>query len=196
VPYGRWAGRLAEELLGVWAQLDGEQELGEPGEIVWYPDRGWHGWRYVPGTCMTAGGYELFGYVRFQPDRDGGEPVGFSAWGDFTEQTAARNPNWRLDVCEEAIGDWHGKGEAARMTLVWGRPLLAGGWIVTGELGGVTVDQCELVDGRFTLIAPDDYQHDLLEVALWDARGRELARESLYEDEDEEEEEEEEQQQQ
>jgi hypothetical protein len=68
------------------------------------------------------------------------------------------------------------------MTLVWGRPLLAGGRLATAELGGVTVDQCELIDGRFTLIAPDDYQHDLLEVALWDGNGRELARESLYAD--------------
>ena len=35
-------------------------------------------------------------------------------------------------------------------------------------------------------IAPDDYRHDLLEIALFDARGRELARESLYTAEDDE----------
>ncbi len=49
------------------------------------------------------------------------------------------------------------------------------------------MDQCELIEDRFTLIAPDDYRHDLLEIKLWSARGRELARESLYEGEEEEE---------
>ena len=41
-------------------------------------------------------------------------------------------------------------------------------------------DRPYLVGERFTIIAPDDYRHDLLEIALFDARGRELARESLY----------------
>ena len=66
------------------------------------------------------------------------------------------------------------------MTLVWGRPLMAGGRVATAELGGVTVDQCELIEERFTLIAPDDYRGDLLEVKLFGAGGKELARESLY----------------
>ena len=43
------------------------------------------------------------------------------------------------------------------------------------------------VEERFTLIAPDDYRGDLLEIKLFDLKGRELARESLYAgDEDEE----------
>jgi hypothetical protein len=189
LPHGRWAQRLSEHLLDAWEELAREeplareeQELGEVGEIVWYPDRSWHGWTYVPATALSAGGFELFGYVRFAASREGGEPSGFSAHGDLTAETAARNPHWRLDICDEVIGGWRGRGgAAASMTLVWGRPLVAGGAMATAELGGVTVDQCELVEGRFTLIAPDDYQHDLLEVALWGATGRELARESLYE---------------
>ena len=60
-----------------------------------------------------------------------------------------------------------------------------GGKVATAELAGVTVDQCPLEQERFTLIAPDDYRHDLLEVRLWDRGGRELARESLYEEEPE-----------
>jgi hypothetical protein len=75
------------------------------------------------------------------------------------------------------------------MTLVWGRPLVSGGQIVTAELAGLAVDQCELVDERFTLIAPDDYRHDLLEIKLFGRRAQELARESLYAGEEEEEEE-------
>jgi hypothetical protein len=66
------------------------------------------------------------------------------------------------------------------MTLVWGHPLVSGGRIATAELGGITVDQCELAGERFTLIAPDDFRGDLLEIKLFGARGQELARESLY----------------
>jgi hypothetical protein len=72
------------------------------------------------------------------------------------------------------------------MTLVWGVPLLAGGAIVTAELANLAVDQCELVDERFTLIAPDNYRGDFIEVKLWGRRGEELAVESLYVDDDEE----------
>ncbi len=32
------------------------------------------------------------------------------------------------------------------MTLVWGRPLVAGGAIVTAELADLAVDQCELAE--------------------------------------------------
>ena len=70
------------------------------------------------------------------------------------------------------------------MTLVWGVPLIPGGAIVTAELANLAVDQCELVEERFTLIAPDNYRGDYLEVKLWGRRGEELAAESLYVDEE------------
>jgi hypothetical protein len=186
LPYGRWAERLEEELRAAWADLDTDgEDLGEPGKIAWYPDRTWHGRRYVPATSITSGGYELFGYVRFVTRSGDGEPMEFVAHGDFTEETAERNPEWKLDVCDEVVGSWHGQGEAvAAMTLVWGRPLVGAGRVVTAELGGITVDQCELIEQRFTLIAPDDYRHDLLEIKLWSGKGQELACESLYEAED------------
>ncbi len=50
------------------------------------------------------------------------------------------------------------------------------------------MDQCELIEERFTLLAPDDYRQDLLEIKLFDGRGGELARESLYAEDDEQEE--------
>jgi hypothetical protein len=187
LPYGRWEERLREELLRAAEGLDAEQEdLGEPGQIVWYPDRTWHGRTYVPATARTAGGYELFGYVRFVPGGEDQEPMDFAAHADFTSETAERNPDWRLDLCEEVIGSWRGQfGAVAAMTLVWGRPLVSGGRIVTAELADLAVDQCELVDERFTLIAPDDYRKDLLEIRLFDVKGRELASESLYAGDDE-----------
>jgi hypothetical protein len=183
LPYGRWADRLQQELLAACLELARAQaDLGEPGEIAWYPDRTWHGRTYVPATTSTSGGYEVFGYVRYVPAEEDGEPSGFWAHADYTDQTAAANPQWSLDLCDEVVGRWRGEGgEEAAMTLIWGRPLVAGGAIVTAELDRDTVDQCELLESRFTLLAPDDYRGRLLEVKLWSARGRELAAESLYE---------------
>jgi hypothetical protein len=187
LPYGRWAQRLNEVFSDAVEELqDAPEDLGEPGEPIWYPDRSWHGRTYVPFTSHTEGGYELFGHVRFIPaDQEGAEPNSFNAHIDFTDQTAGENPHWQIDLCDEVIGSWRGHGSAiAAITLVWGRPLLAGGAIVTAELAQLAVDQCELTEDRFTLIAPDDYRHDLLEIRLWDGRGRELASESLYEGEE------------
>jgi hypothetical protein len=187
LPYGRWQDRLGQEFLAASQEIESPPEdLGEPGDIVWYPDRTWHGRSYVPGTARTSGGYELFGYVSFAPAGEEGEPSAFSAHVDFTEETAERNPDWQLDLCEEVIGAWRGHfGAVAAMTLVWGRPVISGGRIVTAELAELPVDQCEVIEERFTLIAPDDYRHDLLEIKLFDVKGRELARESLYTETDE-----------
>jgi hypothetical protein len=195
LPYGRWAERLSAAFLEGVAQLDtGSEDLGEPGEIRWYPDRTWHGRTYVPGTSITSGGYELFGYVRFVPAPENGEPSDFFAYADFTGDTAEHNPDWKLDLCDEVIGSWRGHlGAVAAMTLVWGHPLLSGGRVATAELAGLAVDQCELLQERFTLIAPDDYRHDLLEIKLFGVKGQELARESLYAAEDQDEEDEQEQ---
>jgi hypothetical protein len=193
LPYGRWEERLRQELLSAALKLDAEAEdIGEPGPIAWYPDRTWHGHTYVPATTLTSTGYELFGYVRFLPGIEDGEPSELSAHVDFTDETAERNPDWKLDLCDEIVGSWRGEaGAVAAMTLVWGRPLISGGRIVTAELADLAVDQCSLIEERFTLIAPDDYRQDLLEIKLFDGKLRELARESLYAGEEEEEEEEE-----
>jgi hypothetical protein len=188
LPQGRWRERLEELLITQVAELDtGEEELGAIGELIFYPDRTWHGRTYVPATASTENGFEVFGYVRFVSAQSG-EPSELVAHVDFTDETAARNPEWKLDLCEEAIGEWRGAGSGvATMTLVWGHPLVTGGRIATAEMAGVTVDQCELASERFTLIAPDDYAGDLLEIKLFGARAQELARESLYDGEEDEE---------
>jgi hypothetical protein len=191
LPYGRWEERLRREFLTAALALATEPEdLGEPGELVWYPDRTWQGRTYVPGTSLTSTGYELFGHVHFVPAGEEEEPSDLSARVDFTDETAQRNPDWQMDLCDEVIGAWRGQsGAVAAMTLVWGRPLVSGGRLVTAELADLAVDQCELIDERFTLIAPDDYRHDLLEIKLFGSKGQELARESLYAGEEHEQEE-------
>jgi hypothetical protein len=184
LPYGRWADTLRGELLAACLRVDaGDADLGEAGDVTWFPDRSWGGRTYVPATTRTSTGLELFGYVSFTP---GDEPSDFYAWADYAEDTAEQHPEWRMDLNEEVVGGWRGEqGKLAAMTLVWGVPLVRDGAIATAELAGLAVDQCQLLDDRFTLLAPDDYRGDYLEIALFNVRGAELARESLYEDDGE-----------
>jgi hypothetical protein len=190
LPYGRWAERLQEEFLAACLRVDTEgEQLGDPGDIVWYPDRTWHGRTFVPATAPTSAGFELYGYVSYAPGGDGEEPADFHSEADFTGETAEANPDWAIDLCDEVIGTWRGEqGKAAAMTLVWGRPMVEGAAVATAELADLAVDQCVLVEGRFTLVAPDDYRGDTLDVRLFDARGREVAHESLYAEDDDEDE--------
>jgi hypothetical protein len=187
LPYGRWAHRLSDAFYEACARIDSEgEELGEPGDIAFHPDRTYGGRTYVPATAPTSTGLELFGFVSFAPGGEAGEPSDFEATADFTAETAERNPDWQIDLNDEQIGRWRGEeGHVATVALVWGSPLVEGGAIVTAELAGLAVDQCVLVEDRFTLVAPDEYRSDLLEVKLFDRTGRELAHESLYEDESE-----------
>jgi hypothetical protein len=180
-PDGRWADRLRAEFLAAAADLD---EASTIGELRFFPDRTWHGYTYIPLSGRTESGNEVYGYVRFVAGTDGRDQSDFTAYADFTEETAERNPDWHLDLSDEVVGSWRGAdGAVAQMTLVWGTALIEGGAIATAELGAATVDQCPLVDGRFTLLAPDDYAGALLEVRLYADGDAELARESLYADE-------------
>ena len=187
LPYGRWAETLKGHFLAAYREIDTEgEEIGELGsEIDWFPDRTYAGRTYVPAVARTDQGYELFGYVSFSEGSSG--PSDFAASADFTSELAEGNPDWKLDLNDEVIGRWRGEdGNNAEITLVWGVPLIPGGTLVTAELANLAVDQCELSDQRFTLIAPDNYRSDFLEIKLWGKNGDELARESLYVEEEDE----------
>jgi hypothetical protein len=54
--------------------------------------------------------------------------------------------------------------------------------VATTELGPTTTDQCVLVEDRFTLVSLDNYTGDFIEVRLWGEGGKQLAAESLYEE--------------
>jgi hypothetical protein len=183
LPSGRWADTLQAEFMSACLSLESD-ELGDVGELAYHPDRTWAGRTYIPVTARTSTGLDVYGYVSYTPaDDEHPEPSDFYATADFTDETAEANPDWKLDLCDEVIGGWRGEhGRVAAMTLVWGTALTGGGQAVTAELAGLAVDQCALVDARFTLIAPDNYKSDFLEIHLWDSRGAELARESLYEE--------------
>jgi hypothetical protein len=189
LPYGRWAQTLREHFLAACQEIDTDgEEIGEAGEISWFPDRTFCGRTYVPAIARTTEGFELFGYVSFSEGSGG--PSDFEARADFTGELAENNPDWKLDLNDDVIDTWRGEqGNTADITLVWGVPMVAGGATVTAELANLAVDQCELVEERFTLVAPDNYRSDYLDVKLWAKNGDELASESLYEDDGEDEEE-------
>lgn len=188
IPYGRWADTLREHFVAACRAMDTEgEELGEAGEVSWFPDRTYCGRTYIPAVARTSEEFELFGYVSFAEGSGG--PSDFEAHADFTSELHEANPEWKLDLNDEVIGSWRfAPGKTADMTLVWGTPLIPGGSVVTAELANLAVDQCDLLEERFTLIAPDNFRGDYLEIKLFSKRGEELARESLYVDDEEEEE--------
>jgi hypothetical protein len=186
LPYGRWAETLTRHFLDECRDIDSDDDLGEPGPVTWFPDRTYGGRTYVPATAPTSTGYELFGYVSFVRDEDGGEASEFFSVADYTDETAEANPDWRLDISDQEIADWHGsQGREGEIALVWGVALEHKGLVVTAELGPTTTDQCALVEDRFTLVSLDAYTGDYLDVVLWGSDGREIAAESLYADDDE-----------
>jgi hypothetical protein len=182
-PYGRWADALARHFLEACEELAADEDLGEPGEITWFPDRTFCGRTYVPATVATSTGFELLGYVSYTREHDGAEAKDFEVFADFTDETADANPDWELDLSDRELTAWNG-GDNRRgdVSLVWGVALVANGAIATAELGPTTVDQCQLMEDRFTLVALDNYTGDYLEVKLFGQGGGELASESLYEE--------------
>lgn len=186
LPHGRRADTLQAAFLAAAELVETEDgdDLGTPGTITWFPDRTLSGRTYVPATAHTSTGLELFGYVSYAQGEDDGEPEELFGWADYTGDTAEQHPDWQMDISQEAVGGWRGeRDEVAALTLIWGVPLVRGGKVATAELGPRTVDQCTVTEDRFTLLAPDAYADDFLDVVLWDDAGAELARESLYEDE-------------
>jgi hypothetical protein len=189
-PYGRWGEKLAEAFLAACDAVDEVPDDTRPGDIAWYPERSYCGRTYVPATAPGGDGLEFFGYVSLAHG-DGDDDAGdFRAVAEFTDETADQNPDWKMDLNDEVIGQWRGPRTArGDVTLVWGVPLgggTAGAEAATAELAGETVDQCELGPAqRFTLVAidalsefgPDDL---FLEIKLWGRRSEPLAVESLY----------------
>ena len=176
LPYGRWAETLAEHF-----ERAAETEIGD---ISWFPERSFGGRTYVPATA-PAGDGEVFGYVSYTREHEGAQAADIAAVADYTDETAADNSDWTLDLSDQEVGPWRGpQGRSGVITRVWGVSLVANGGVATAELGPSTPDQCELLDERFTLVSLDAYTGDYVEVRVYGTDGTELTRESLYEDGD------------
>lgn len=188
IPHGRFAEQLREVFATACEEL-AELPAGAavPEEIDWFPERAWGGRVWVPCSARAEseeGTLELFGHVSYVQPAEG-EPSDFEAKADFTDVLAEANPDWRIDLNDEVIGRWRGEnGRAGAVTLVWGRPLVRGAVAATAELETETVDQEEISQDRFTLIALDaleGYGDEIfMEVKLWNRRAMLLAAETLY----------------
>ena len=191
LPYGRWGQRLRDEFAKA-CETHLAEAGGPPGEVTWFPERGWGGRVYVPVVAPVEGiaePSEFFGFVSFVRPAEGGsgEAGDFEARADFTDVTADQNPHWMIDLNEEVIGTWRGEEDRrADVTLVWGTPLIPGAKAATAELEAEVVDQTPVSDERFTLVALDavkGFPDELyLEVKIWSGQGQQLAVESLYEE--------------
>jgi hypothetical protein len=188
-PSGRWAEQLGRRFLSACAEIQTEEQLSQPTQeaINWFPERTYAERTYVPATAANSDGIEFFGFVSFKA-AEHSDPTDFTARADYTHEIAANNPDWKIDLNEEVIGSWRGPRDAkGDVTLVWGVPLVPNAVAATAEVDEQTADQCALVQSdRFTLIALDALQGFggypiYLEVAVWNKRGAELTRESLYE---------------
>jgi len=191
LPYGRWGARLRDEFAKACEpHISGAG--GPPGEVTWFPERGWGGRIYVPAVASVQGAEtpsEYFGLVSFTRPAEGetGEPGDFQATADFTDVTADQNPGWMIDLNEEVIGTWRGESDRrGDITLVWGTPLIPGAKAATAELEEDVVDQTPVTDERFTLVAVDavkGFPDELyLQVKIWSEQGQQLASESLYDE--------------
>jgi hypothetical protein len=188
IPHGRFAERLREEFEAACKEIEDMPAGAElPAEVEWFPERAWGGRVWVPCSARTEseeGRLELLGHVSYVLP-PGGEPSDFEAKADFTDVLAEDNPDWRIDLNDDVIGRWRGEnGRAGAVTLVWGRPLVRGAVAATAGLDDETVDQEEISQDRFTLIALDALEgygdEVFMEVKLWSRRALELASESLY----------------
>jgi hypothetical protein len=188
IPHGRFGERLREAFAATCGEIkDLPAGVELPEELDWFPERAWGGRVWVPCSAHTEseeGMLEVFGHVSYvQPA--GGEPGDFQAKADFTDVLAEDNPDWRIDLNDDVIGRWRGEnGRAGAVTLVWGRPLVRGAVAATAELEAETVDQEEISQERFTLVALDALEgygdEVFMEVKLWSRRALELASETLY----------------
>jgi hypothetical protein len=183
---------MLEELFkAACRDVESDENLGVAGPITWFPDRTYGVRTFVPARAPTEAGPELFGFVSYTRYQNDSDPADFFARADYTSETAADNPSWKLDLNDEVIGPWRGpEGTGGELTLVWGTPLVRGAVAATAELDEETLDQCQLDEqGRFTLVALDavsGFGDELyLEIKLWSKSGDLLASETLYEDEEE-----------
>lgn len=195
-PYGRWEERLRAAFAAECEPLAAEAGSPlDPATVKWFPDRCWGERVYVPASGSaaepTAGEdgeealAEYFGWVSFRASGEDGEPADLAAKADFTDVTAAANPEWQIDLNDDVIGRWRTDGgRGGDITLVWGLPMVRGAVAATAELDDETLDQAPVTDGRFTLVAVDavsGFGDDLyLEVKLWGRSMKLLASESLY----------------
>ena len=195
-PHGRWRTTL-EDLSAPRADRSRGTRSWESGRDRLVPGPDLRDQNVRPRPGLDGGRSRGFRLRIVHPPAESPQPADFVARADYAVETAADNPDWKLDLNDEVIAPWRGPaGATGELTLVWGTPLVPGAVAGTAEIENETLDQCALDQHkRFTLVALDavtGFGDDLyLEIKLWNKRGDLLASETLYErgrkEEDEEE---------
>ena len=196
LPHGDWAqtpaGRVPRRLPA--HRQPRARSSARRASCAGSPTARWNGRTYVPVTARTTTDLELFGYVSFVPgDPERGRRRADGLRGD-------RRLHRRDGRAQPGLADRRLRGGRRRLARR-GRPQRGhdarvgraaararASWPPPSSPASPSTSARSL-DDRFTLIAPDDYRGDFLDVKLWDADGRELASESLYVDDDDEDEE-------
>ena len=57
---------------------------------------------------------EFYGWVSFAPGEDDSEPADLRSKVDFTDVTAEDNPDWRIDLNDDVIGELAHRRRARR----------------------------------------------------------------------------------
>ena len=167
LPYGGWAQTLRAEFLAACLRIETRARSSASPARSLVPRSHVERAHVRPGDrAARRAGLELYGDVSFVAGARARSPRTSRRPPTGPTETAEANPEWQIDLCEEVVGGWRGDGGSiAAMTLVWGTPLRRPRRVATAELADLAVDQCALVEDRFTLLAPDDYRGDTLDVS-------------------------------
>ena len=194
LPHGAWAQTLQAEFLAACLRIDAEgEELGEAGELRWFPDRTWNGRTYVPvdGAHDDRPRAVRLRLLRPATRTDGrAEPSDFDSTRRLHRRDRRAQPGLAASTSARRCRQLARRGRPqrrhdARLGRAADRRARAS---PPPSSPASRSTSARSPTDRFTLIAPDDYRSDFLDVKLWDGDGRELASESLYVEDDDEEE--------
>ena len=87
-------------------------ELGEAGEIHWFPDRTWSGPHLRPRDRAHRHRPRALRLRVLRARRRRRREL--YAWADYTPDIAEDHPEWRMDISQEVVGGWRGERGRSR----------------------------------------------------------------------------------
>ncbi len=110
LPYGRWADRLRVEFLAACLRIDDEgEDLGQAGDVTWYPDRTYGGRTYVPATAAPRPATSSTATSPSSRASTAATRPTSTRAPTSPPRSPSRTPDWKLDLCEDVIGVWRGE---------------------------------------------------------------------------------------
>ena len=179
LPYGRWADTLQAEFLAACLRIDTDgEDLGEAGEITWFPDRTWNGPHLRAGDRAHDDGPRAVRLRLLRARRRRTATSRSRATSPLAPTSPTRrpraNPTGGWTSARRSIGGWRGEGgngadDDARVGRAADR---RGGIVATAELARPLRRP---VRGRRGPLHADRARtptaSDYLEIELCDVRG-------------------------